>query len=65
MIDAMFSGCVYFLMDLAKLTGMTYETVNVIIFCIFWPAFTVYLIAANILLRRKIKCMEEGSGTAK
>ena len=55
MIDAMFSGCVYFLIDLAKLTGMTYEQVNVIIFCILWPAFTAYLIVANLSLRRRLR----------
>ncbi len=54
LIDTIFGACVLFLGNLAKLLGMTYNEVNVWIFCIIWPVFTIFLIVRLIQLKRKI-----------
>ena len=72
MIDLIFNICVNMLFDLAKFTGLTYRQINVLIFFILWPAFTLFLV---ILVRRRgrvIKKLESqikidsetGQGTA-
>ena len=50
MIDKVFKECVLFLLWLAKELGMTYNEVNVWIFCVIWPVITVASIALNIYL---------------
>ena len=44
MTDYIFEKCVVFLHWLARKFGTTYEAINVWIFCIIWPAFTLFLI---------------------
>jgi hypothetical protein len=44
MMDKVFDLCVVFLVWLAKVTGTTYKEINVIVFCILWPLFTLALI---------------------
>ena len=44
MINTIFRLCVSFLVWLAGKIGMSYEAVNVWIFCIIWPALTLGLI---------------------
>ena len=53
-MNEIFDLCVRFLIWLAKLTGTTYKEINVIIFCIMWPAFTLFLIGYVIHLKRII-----------
>ena len=53
-IDNIFNFCVYFLYDLAKLLGITYEEINVWIFCIIWPVATLILFVEIIRLRLKV-----------
>ena len=55
MIDAIFDKCVELLVFLANQLGMTYEAINVWIFVIIWPAFTLALIALVILQQLKIR----------
>mgnify|MGYP005633389715 FL=1 len=43
-IDTLFKVCVMILVDLADLTGMTYEGINIWIFLIIWPFLTLFLI---------------------
>ena len=43
-MDRIFDLCVVFLVWLARVTGTTYKEINVIIFCILWPLFTLALI---------------------
>ena len=43
-IDTLFKVCVMILVDLAHLTGMTYEEINIWIFVIIWPFLTMFLI---------------------
>lgn len=41
-----FDGCVLILQGLARLCGLTYEEINVVIFCGIWPVMTILLVAA-------------------
>ena len=42
-MDKVFDGCVELLEKISEKTGLTYKQINVIIFCIGWPAFTLWL----------------------
>ncbi|MEM4247919.1 MAG: hypothetical protein QXH80_01515 [Candidatus Nanoarchaeia archaeon] len=57
-IDTLFGICVYILLWLASLFGITYNTINILIFCVIWPMFTVALIVIVIKQRLKIKKLE-------
>lgn len=48
--DRVFRGCVVLLLRLADATGMTYEQVNVWIFCVLWPALTLASLALNAIV---------------
>ena len=52
-IDTIFMFCVYFLQWLAKRLGMTYNEVNVWIFCVIWPIITLVSIGLNVYLLLK------------
>ena len=43
-IDQLFSLCVNFLLILGKKVNMTYNEVNIWIFCIIWPILTLILL---------------------
>ena len=45
--------CVYFLQWLAKKLGITYNEVNVWIFCVIWPLVTLISIGLNVYLLLK------------
>lgn len=51
----LFDLCVVLLVYLADITGTTYKQINVIIFCIIWPLFTLALIWAVWHYRRASK----------
>jgi hypothetical protein len=53
-IDQIFNFCVYLLYDVAKILGITYEEINVWIFCVIWPVASLILFAEVIRLRLKI-----------
>ena len=55
MIDFIFYWCVDFLASLAKLTGTTYELINILIFIIGYPLFVIFLIIIIFKQRKKIK----------
>jgi hypothetical protein len=55
MIDAIFDKCVDLLVFLANQLGVTYEAINVWIFVIIWPIFTLALIVLVILQQLKIR----------
>lgn len=42
-MNTIFDACVDLLLFIANITGLSYEEVNVIIFCIIWPLLTIYL----------------------
>jgi branched-subunit amino acid transport protein AzlD len=52
-INFVFYGSVDALVWLAKLFGITYQEINVLIFCIGWPLVTVIMMATIVKLWRK------------
>jgi hypothetical protein len=53
-IDQTFNFCVYLLYDLANILGITYEEINVWVFCVIWPIASLILFAEVIRLRLKL-----------
>ena len=53
-IDQTFNFCVHLLYDLANILGITYEEINVWIFCVIWPVASLVLFAEVIRLRLKL-----------
>ena len=54
-VDNLFNSCVMFLVQIASLLGVTYEELNVYLFCIAWPIITVYMMFRILYLRWKIR----------
>ena len=55
MIDYIFYLCVDFLAWLAKVTGTTYELVNIVIFIIGYPLFVILLLFMIYWQNKRIK----------
>ncbi|HXV97843.1 MAG TPA: hypothetical protein VEC93_05410 [Anaerolineae bacterium] len=55
MIDQIFDACVLLLVYLANFFGTTYKAINVWIFVVIWPAFTVALITVLVWQQLKIR----------
>jgi len=55
MIDYIFYLCVDFLAWMARVTGTTYEFINILIFIIGYPLFVIILITVIYLQYKKIK----------
>lgn len=49
MTDKIFHKCVRLLEKAAKRLGTTYETVNVLVFCVVWPLVTAGLLVLLII----------------
>ena len=58
-IDEIFNFCVYLLYDLASIIGITYEEINVWLFCFIWPILTLLMFAEITRLRLKISTLNE------
>jgi hypothetical protein len=54
-IDFLFDLCVDILLWLADLFGVSYNTINIWIFCVIWPIITVVLIAVVIRQHLRIR----------
>ena len=52
-INFIFHSSVDALILLARLLGMTYEEINVWLFCVAWPILTLFLIYAVYFLVRQ------------
>ena len=52
-IDTIFNFCVRLLYDLANILGISYEEINVWLFCVIWPILSLVLFAEVIRLRIK------------
>ena len=50
-IDAAFNFCVHLLYDVAGILGVSYEEINVWLFCVIWPLLSLVLFAEVIRLR--------------
>ena len=55
MVDYIFYLCVDFLAWLAKVTGTTYELVNIVIFIIGYPLFVILLLFMIYWQNKRIK----------
>ena len=55
MVDYIFYLCVDFLAWLAKVTGTTYELVNIVIFIIGYPLFVILLLFIIYWQNKSIK----------
>tara|TARA_B000000532_G_C18565577_1_gene276122 strand:+ start:197 stop:382 length:186 start_codon:yes stop_codon:yes gene_type:complete len=58
-IDYLFYLCVDILVWLAKVTGTTYEFVNIVIFVIGYPVFVIILLWIIYLQYKTIKKLNE------
>jgi len=58
-MDTIFGWCVDILFFLAGLLGITYQEINVWIFVIIWPTFTIALIALVIYQQVRIRGLEK------
>ena len=55
MVDYIFYLCVDILAWIAKITGTSYEFINILIFIIGYPLFTLFLIIIIYLQNKKLK----------
>ena len=53
-VDVTFNWCVRLLYEIAGWLGITYEEINVWLFCVFWPLASLLLFAEVIRLRMKL-----------
>jgi hypothetical protein len=56
--DEMFDICVEFLRWMASGLGLSYEAVNVWIFCVLWPVVTMALVVLILIQRIKIRALQ-------
>ena len=54
-MDAIFDWCVELLIYFAGVFGITYKEINVWVFVIIWPIFTLALIAIVIIQQVRIR----------
>ena len=54
-IDQTFDFCVQLLIDVAHIFGITYEEINVWIFCVIWPILSLIMFVEIIRLKSIIK----------
>lgn len=64
LIDFVFDACVNLLLFIGWLTGLSYNAVNVIIFCVIWPVLTLCLLG-RVFWPFKSKPKQERTCTAK
>ena len=55
MVNQIFYWCVELLSDWAKIIGISYELINIIIFIIGYPLFVILLFIVIFNQRKKIK----------
>lgn len=54
-MNSVFNYCVKILMTLSQSLGITYEEINVYIFCIIWPLLTITQTIYIIQLKKHLK----------
>ena len=54
-MDAVFDWCVAILVYFAGIFGITYKEINVWVFVIIWPIFTLILIASVFIQQIRIQ----------
>ena len=58
-IDFTFDFCVQLLFEIADLIGISYEEINVWLFCIIWPILSLIMFAEIIRLRLKLNILDK------
>jgi len=58
-IDQTFDWCVELLMWGADLFGISYFEINIWVFCVLWPLFTLALIIAVLYQFKKIRTLKK------
>lgn len=58
-MNEIFDWCVWVLVVLAEMLGITYKEINVWIFVIIWPLLTIALIILTFVQQRKIHRLEQ------
>ena len=60
LVEFIFNTCVVILDSTGRAIGLNYEEINVLVFVVLQPLFTVFLLVTIIKLRRKLKsCMSQ------
>ena len=59
-MDAIFDWCVQVLVYFAGVFGITYKEINVWVFVIIWPIFTLVLVTIIIRQQIRIRNLEKG-----
>ena len=59
-IDETFNFCVKLLYEIGGILGITYEEINVWLFCIIWPLLTLIMFGEILRLRLKLKNNSNG-----
>ena len=54
-VDLVFNYCVKLLYDAASFVGISYEEINVWVFCILWPIATILILGEIVRLKIKIR----------
>ena len=62
-IDITFNWAVRALYQLAEVLGMTYEEINVWLFCVAWPLVTLAMVAVIVKLWRENQTLKRQLGT--
>jgi hypothetical protein len=65
MWDQIFSICVEIMYFLGDLTGLSYNEINVLIFCAMWPLHTIYLFTLSYKARRALYLYKNPDGSPK
>jgi hypothetical protein len=52
-IDVVYNFCVQLLIDTSRFLGISYEEINVWLFCVIWPLLSLILFAEVVRLRIK------------
>ena len=54
-VDLVFNYCVKLIYDAASFVGISYEEINVWVFCILWPIATIIILGEIVRLKIKIR----------
>jgi len=59
MWDELFYICVDIMSILGDLTGLTYNEINVLVFCLIWPLHTLYLFILAYKARKELYLLQK------
>jgi len=65
MWDKVFNICVDIMLFLGDLTGLSYNQINVLVFCILWPLHTIYLFILSYRARKAIYLLQKPNSKTK